>query len=76
MAKEDFGNKLLKRFNVFILLMAGMEVTGNPISVADKVHKLINLGLSPAEVTEILGKNTNYVTAITHSKKNKVKKKG
>jgi len=76
MANVDFENKLLKRFNTLISLMLDIASTENAVSVTKKVDRLLSLGLSPAEIGEILGKPTNYVTAIMHSKKKKVKKKG
>ncbi len=45
------------------------------LPISDKIERLSELGLAPAEIAEVLGKKTNYVTA-TISQNMKKKKKG
>jgi len=66
---------LIKRLNTLISLMADVALRGESASTSDKIQYLLKLGLSPAEVGEVLNKPTNYITAIIHRKK-KGKRKG
>ena len=65
----------IKRLNTLISLMADVALRGESASTSDKIQYLLELGLSPAEVGEVLNKPTNYITAIIHRKK-KGKRKG
>jgi len=76
MATNEFENKLIKRFNTLISLMLDIASKENSAPIASKIVRLLNLGLSPAEIGEVLGKPTNYVTAVMSTKKKKTKKKG
>lgn len=58
-----------KKFNIIISLLLDLTGKTEDISITEKVNKLINMGLTPAEIADILGKPTNYVTAISHKKK-------
>jgi len=71
---ENYGKQLeavIKRLDILILL--NLEKTNNltPTSMADKISKLSNYGISAAEIGKIVGKQTNYVTAILSQKKPK-----
>lgn len=75
MDDSQFRATLIKRLNVLIsiALDAASETTYK--STAEKVDHLISLGLSPAEIAQILGKPTNYVTALVHTKKKRLMKR-
>lgn len=75
MDEKIFQTSLIKRFNTLISLTLDVASSGNPVSTAYKIQRLFDLGLTPAEIGEILGKPTNYVTAVMHTKKKKAKKK-
>ena len=75
MDDSKFQTTLLKRFNTLISLTLELVSSDKSTSMAKKVQHLLNLGLTPAEVGEILGKPTNYVTAVMYSKKKKIKKR-
>lgn len=76
MRKIEPEDRVIKRFNMLISLMLDIASRENPAPITEKVKRLLGLGLTPAEVGEILGKPTNYVTAVMHAKKKKGKKKG
>ena len=75
---EDVGFQkiIIKRLNTLISLTMDIASSQDSASISGKVHRLFDLGLTPAEIGEILRKPTNYVTAVMHTKKKKVKKKG
>jgi hypothetical protein len=75
MKDAKFQTTLIKRLNTLISLTLEVALSGNSTSIAKKVQRLLDIGLTPAEVGEILGKPTNYVTAVMHSKKKKIKKR-
>jgi len=75
MHDTEFQDKLLNRLNTLISVMLEVASDGNEVSVAEKIQRLLKLGLTPAEVGEILRKPTNYVTAVMHKNKKKVKRK-
>ena len=60
----------LKRTNKLLALM----VTQNR-SQADKILLLSQVGLSPKEVSEILGVSSNLVSVTIHQNKKKIKKR-
>lgn len=66
--------ELIKRVN--ILIAVSLECVGGKeaISTADKIVKLANIGVSSPDIARIIGKQTNYVTAILSQKKSKRKK--
>jgi hypothetical protein len=65
---------IAKRLNTLISLTIDIALSQNSTSMSDKIHRLSDLSLSPAEIGEILNKSTNYITAIIHQKKKRSKK--
>jgi len=65
---------IIKRLNTLISLMSDIASSENSTSTAQKIHRLSDLGLSPAEIGEILNKPTNYITATIHQKKKRSEK--
>ncbi len=76
MKKNEPEDRFIKRLNILISLMLDIVSKENPAQTTEKVERLLGLGLTPAEVGEILDKPTNYVTAVMNTKKKKAKKKG
>jgi len=74
MDDKEIQATIIKRLNTLISLTLELVSSDKSTSIAEKVQHLLNLGLTPAEVGEILGKPTNYITAVIHRKK-KIKKK-
>ncbi len=60
---------IIKRLNILISLISDIASSENSTSTSQKIHRLSNLSLSPAEIGEILNKPTNYITAVIHQKK-------
>ena len=75
MEDKKFQDKLLKRLDTLISLMLEVASDSNAISVTEKIQRLLKLGLTPAEIGEILDKQTNYITAVMHKNKKRIKKK-
>jgi hypothetical protein len=69
MKEKDYGREILRRLDIIVCLLLDEPVTDKPASVASKVHKLSNLGLTPSEIATILGKPVNYITAIKSAKR-------
>jgi hypothetical protein len=69
MKENDIGLELLQRLDIIICLLLDASVNGDAVSVASKVYKLDSLGLSPSEISKILGKPINYVTAIKSTRR-------
>ncbi|MGD0551502.1 MAG: hypothetical protein ABSB25_02495 [Sedimentisphaerales bacterium] len=55
---------VIKRFNAIISLLLDLVGNTENISTTAKVRKLIDIGLTPAEIADIIGKPINYITAI------------
>ncbi len=65
---------IAKRLNTLISLTIDIALSQDSTSISDKIHRLFDLGLSPAEIGEILNKPTNYITSIIHQKKKRSRK--
>jgi hypothetical protein len=76
MCDSKMSSDVIKRFNAIISLLLDLVGNTENISTTAKVQKLIDTGLTPAEVADILGKSTNYITAILATKKTRGIKKG
>lgn len=73
---ENYGKQLetvIKRLDILILLNLEKTNSISPTSMVDKISRLSNYGMSAAEIAKIIGKQTNYVTAILSQKKLKGK---
>ncbi len=76
MDENKFQTILIKRLNTLISLVLDIASEEKAASITEKVSRLLELGLTPAEIAEVLGKQTNYVTAVIHrGKKRKTKGK-
>jgi hypothetical protein len=62
------------RLDVIITLLLD-RVPDAGITATDKIQRLLNYGLPKAEVARIIGKPTNFVTAITANKQRRKAKK-
>lgn len=69
MKQEQFYEAVLQRLNVLIALELDTPASEKTASIAGKVHRLSGLGLSPGEIAGIIGKPSNYVTAILATRK-------
>ena len=68
------SEEIIKRLNILISL--NLDSTAkNGLSIADKISKLNDLGVSSADIARILGKPVNYVTATLSQRKTKKKGK-
>lgn len=68
------SEEIIKRLNILIAL--NLDSTAkNGLSMADKISKLNDLGVSSADIARILGKPANYVTATLSQRKTKKKGK-
>ena len=65
---------LIKRLNTLISLVLDIASEKSAASITEKVNRLSELGLTPAEIAEVLGKQTNYVTAVIHRGKKRGRK--
>lgn len=66
-------DEIVKRLN--ILIAVSLDAAGkNGLSMADKIAKLNDLGVSPADIARILGKPANYITATLSQRKIRKKK--
>jgi len=74
-AKEKEYIELMgKKFNILISLI--LDMSGDKeLSITEKVKKLSDYGLKPAEIGEILNKKANYISAVINNL-NKSKRKG
>ncbi len=75
MNEDQYQTAVLKRLDTLISLLLEPLPAGDSTSVSEKVRRLLNLGLGAAEVAEILGKPTNYVTAVIAKRKKRPKTK-
>ena len=74
MENENTLQEILRRLDVLIAL----ELTKCPdqdVSMADRIQRLADIGLAPAQIASILSKSSNYVSA-TLSRRRKAKRKG
>lgn len=69
MTDEQYRKSILRRFDVLISLQLDAVPVETKVSIASKVERLTNMGLLPSEVASIIGKPTNYVTAVLATKK-------
>lgn len=61
-------SEIIKRLNLLILI--NLENASNSdFSIADKIAKLNDLGVPSADISRIIGKSINYVTATLSQRK-------
>ena len=65
---------IIKRLNVLIAILLEQSPTESTPSMTDKIVKLVEVGVPPADIAKILGKPLNYVTAVLSQRKSRKKK--
>ena len=73
---EEFENQIINRLNVLIALELEHNGGDSPTSITSKIERLSAFGLATKDIASILNKSTNYITAVTSSKKKSAKKEG
>jgi hypothetical protein len=74
MKDAELQKTIIKRLNTLISLTSDIASSKDSTPTSQKIHHLFDLGLSPAEIGEIINKPTNYITATIHQKKKRSKK--
>jgi hypothetical protein len=62
---------VIQRLNVIIALQLESLSQSKERSIATRIRKLADLGLSPSEIGSILGKKANYVSAVLGMKRSR-----
>lgn len=75
MDDAEFRTALLKRLDTLIHLLIAPPGASDDVSLSEKVHRLIDHGLTSAEAAKILGKSPNSVSGIVAKRKTKTKAK-
>jgi hypothetical protein len=68
---DEFQQKLIKRLDLLLRVQLESAPQKTSISITQIVHRLLDYGLSPPEVSSIIGRPVNYITALTSSKRKK-----
>ncbi len=76
MEDAEFRAALLKRLDTLIHLLIAPPGASDDVSLTEKVHRLIDHGLTPGEAAKILGKTPNSVSGIVAKRKAKSKAGG
>jgi len=61
MVDKQSEEKILKRLNAIVYLLAELNSRGDDSSNREKIRLLSQAGLGNKEVAELLGKSANYV---------------
>ena len=69
MALGDVEQSIIRRLDILIALSLEQLTGEGKLTMADKICKLIELGVPPADTARILGKPLNYVTATLSQRK-------
>jgi hypothetical protein len=70
MSTEPDWEGITRRLDIMIML-ALENGTDGATSMTGKIQKLLGFGLTPSEVARIVGKPSNYVTAVKAGKASK-----
>jgi len=74
-ADEKFREKMLRKIDVIMKLMAAEAVRGK--SLREQIQFLDSLGLQPIEIADILGKSSNHIRVeLVHIRKGRGGKNG
>lgn len=65
---------IIKRLNVLIAILLEQSPAESTLSMTNKIGKLVEVGVSPADIAKILGKPLNYITAVLSQRKSRKKK--
>lgn len=68
---DEFQQKLIRRLDIIIRLKLESESSETTTSITSMVHRLLDYGLSPSEISSIVGKPLNYINALVSSKRSK-----
>lgn len=68
MTSNSTVEQVLKRLDIIVLLLLE-NVRDETPSISEKIDKLHGLGLTTGEISGIVGKPANYVSAVTRRKK-------
>lgn len=71
MSDERSLAAVIQRLNVIIALQLEALSESKERSIAMRIRKLADLGLSPSEIGSILGKKANYVSAVLGMKRSR-----
>jgi len=71
MSDEKSLAAVIQRLNVIIALQLESLSQSKERSIATRIRKLADLGLSPSEIGSILGKKANYVSAVLGMKRSR-----
>lgn len=74
MRTEPDWDGITRRLDIMIMLLLENGTDG-AASMTSKIHKLLGFGLTPSEVARIVGKPSNYVTAVKAGKAGKARNK-
>jgi len=77
MTEANYDEEILLRLNVIISLLLDAQVPSSDITISSKIQRLSELGLAPAQVGKIVGRETKYVSAVLsqRSKARRIKEK-
>ena len=63
MSENDPLDRVVKRLNILVMLTLEQGGEGGT-SMAGKIKRLLDFGLAPSEVADIVGKPAKYVAAV------------
>lgn len=68
------NDEIISRLNIVVSLLLEQSQSDARLSLASKIEKLVELGISPADIAKILGKPAKDITSsISKQKKRKAK---
>lgn len=76
MQDEKLLGQIVRRLDILISLQLDTSLGSEAVPVSSKIQRLSDLGLAASEIASIIGKPSNYVTAILSQKRKIKKKKG
>ena len=62
---------IVQRLNILIALQLDATAGSGDKSTAQRIQRLAELGLGPAQIGAVVGKKANYVSAVLGSKRRK-----
>ena len=74
MTDDEFNRQILERLNVLIAIELDRDTVNGQKSISNRVERLLAYGLAPKDVAAIINKPMNYVTALTSTKKKRLRK--
>jgi hypothetical protein len=70
MEDAEYKESVIKKFNILISLILDLS-EDKKLSITEKVNRLRDYDLKPAEIGEILNKKSNYISAVIKNTKGK-----